>query len=280
MDNTIQRTIKKTWSAQFRQNSSIHRAGFLLEPGHWQEFDPFLIMAEDIFQKGSFDVHPHRGIETVTYVIDGELEHYDNKTGNGGVLKAGDVQWMTAGRGVVHLEDPAEGVTVHSLQLWINLPSQNKLTEPRYQNLRGSEMPVRNEEGATIRVFSGFSKGITAETKNYVPVSMVEMNIDAGAAVTQDLPGDYNGFFYVIEGEGAFGSNEAEAQKGQILWLGDGGAANQSEVTVRAKTNLKVLLYAGQPVRETVVARGPFVMNSEEEVQQAYQDYFNGEFVK
>lgn len=121
-------------------------------------------LAEDIFQQGTFDLHPHRGIETVTYVIDGILEHFDNKNGYG-KLKPGDVQWMTAGRGVIHQEDPAPGSTVHSLQLWVNLPSSKKLTAPRYQNLKSADMPVRKEKGALIRIFSGSSKGIQAPTK-------------------------------------------------------------------------------------------------------------------
>jgi hypothetical protein len=122
------------------------------------------MLAEDIFQQGTFDLHPHRGIETVTYVIDGILEHFDNKNGYG-KLKPGDVQWMTAGRGVIHQEDPAPGSTVHSLELWVNLPSSKKLTAPRYQNLKSADMPVRKEKGALIRIFSGSSKGIQAPTK-------------------------------------------------------------------------------------------------------------------
>lgn len=120
---------------------------------NWEDVDPFLLMAEDYFVRGTFGMHPHRGIETVTYVIDGKLEHVDNKAGEG-VLVPGDVQWMTAGKGIIHTEDPVAGETVHSLQLWVNLPSDKKMTEPRYQNMRAQDMPVRLEEGATIRVFS------------------------------------------------------------------------------------------------------------------------------
>ena len=130
-----ERGIRKIKTVNIQQNSPIHRNGYVLEPGNWKEYDPFLILMEDIFQKGAFDFHPHRGIETVTYVIDGTLEHQDNKAGFG-KLEAGDVQWMTAGRGVIHKEDPAPGSTVHSLQLWINLPKIKKMTEPRYQNLK------------------------------------------------------------------------------------------------------------------------------------------------
>ncbi len=273
----LPRDIKQVWQVQSQRISSIHSNGFVLEPGHWREFDPFLMLAEDWFQKGSFDVHPHRGIETVTYVIEGKLEHFDNKGGKDHLLP-GDVQWMTAGRGVVHLEDPAEGETVHSLQLWINLPSEQKLCEPRYQNLRSQDMPVRREEGAVIRIFSGSSAGVGSNTKNVVPVTMVELLLEPGATVVQDLPGSYQGFIYVLEGQGTFGYKNTAGGKGEVLWLGSADGNENSEVKIVAREKLRALLYAGEPLREPVVARGPFVMNTEEQIIQAYQDFREGKF--
>lgn len=271
------RGIRRIKTVQYQTNSPIHRNGFILEPGNWQEYDPFLMLAEDFFQKGTFDLHPHRGIETVTYVIEGTLEHFDNKAGEG-KLEPGDVQWMTAGRGVIHKEDPAPGSTVHSLQLWVNLPSSEKMTEPRYQNLQSRDMPVRQEEKATVRVFSGSSKGVRAETLNHVPVTMVEILLGPGATVTQDLPGSYNGFLYILEGSGTFGSNEAEGRAGQVLFLSSAEKNTDSEITLTAKEGLRVLLYAGEPVNEPVVAYGPFVMNTREQIQQAIVDYQSGKF--
>jgi quercetin 2,3-dioxygenase len=273
----LQRDIQRVWKAEPRQNSPVHKAAMVLEPGHWAQYDPFLMLAEDWFGQGTFDVHPHRGIETVTYVMDGKLMHYDNKAGAGELLP-GDVQWMTAGRGVIHKEDPAEGETVHSLQLWVNLPSDEKMTKPRYQNLRSQDMPIRHAPGALIRVFSGSSAGVTAKTANHVPVTMVEINLEAGATVTQDLPGVYNGFIYVLEGSGTFGANEQGAVQGQVLWLGNADESAESEISVHAKENLRVLLYAGKPVREPVVAYGPFVMNTKAQIQQAFEDYQSGKF--
>lgn len=273
----IQREITRTWTVQHHQHSPIHAAGMVLNPTNMQEFDPFLFLAEDFFKKGTFDFHPHRGIETVTYVIEGKLEHNDNKAGKG-ELGPGDVQWMTAGRGVIHIEDPAEGETVHSLQLWVNLPREHKMTEPRYQNLRGQDMPVREEEGALIRIFSGSSGGVQSATQNYVPVTFVEINLDAGASTVQDIPGNYTGFMYVLEGNGFFGKNKVEAEKGQALQLGKGVEGEESGVTIQAKEKLRVLLYAGKPLNEPIVARGPFVMNTEEEIRQAYRDYMDGKF--
>ncbi|ABO66867.1 MULTISPECIES: pirin family protein [Geobacillus] len=273
----VQRHIRRIKTVQMTVNSPIHQSGPVLEPGNWQEYDPFLLLMEDIFQRGAFDVHPHRGIETVTYVIRGELEHFDNKAGHD-MLGPGDVQWMTAGRGVVHKEDPAPGSTVHSLQLWINLPSTHKLTEPRYQNLRAEDMPIRKEEGAVIRVFSGSSKGVQAPTKNIVPVTMVEMTVEPGITVVQDLPGHYNGFLYILEGSGTFGAGNTEGKAGQVLLLSRHSRGEETELKVTAREKLRLLLYAGEPVNEPVVAYGPFVMNTPEQIREAIRDYQEGRF--
>lgn len=273
----VARGIRSVRDVVFQENSPTHKVGLVIEPGNWEDVDPFLLMAEDYFVRGTFGMHPHRGIETVTYVIEGKLEHSDNKTG-GGELLPGDVQWMTAGKGIMHTEDPAVGDTVRSLQLWVNLPSAKKMTEPRYQNMRAQDMPVRQEEGATVRVFSGSSMGVMAATKNHVPVTMVELNVEAGVTVKQDLPGSYNGFLYIVEGQGMFGKDRTVGQAGQVLWLERGLSNEHTEVSIQATEKLRVLLYAGQPIGEKVVARGPFVMNSEEEIVQAYKDYREGKF--
>lgn len=276
-EHMISRGIRSVRDVVFHENSTTHKAGLVIEPGNWEETDPFLIMAEDFFQRGTFGMHPHRGIETVTYVISGKLEHFDNKGGKG-ILFPGDVQWMTAGKGIIHTEDPVAGEIVHSLQLWVNLPSAKKMTEPRYQNMSGKNMPVRHENGVMIRVFSGSSMGVAADTLNHVPVTMVEFIVEPGITVRQDLPGSYNGFMYVIEGIGIFGNNHIEGGKGQVLWLERGVNEQRSEVIIHAKERLHVMLYAGEPVGEKVVARGPFVMNTEEEIVQAYKDYREGKF--
>jgi quercetin 2,3-dioxygenase len=274
----MERNIRYVKTVQHTQQSPTHKVGLVIEPGNWVEHDPFLILAEDWFQKGTFDLHPHRGIETVTYVIEGRLEHFDNKAGKGELLP-GDVQWMTAGSGVIHSEDPVEGETVHSLQLWVNLSSDKKMTVPRYQNMKSKDMPVYEKEGALIRVFSGTSNGIQSLTQNHTAVTFVEMNVEAGAEIRQELPGDYNGFMYVLEGQGTFGSNHTEGRAGQALFLEKADTLEETYVTVRATQQMKVLLYAGQPIKEPVVARGPFVMNTEEEVRQAYKDYTDGKFI-
>ncbi|MCL6573924.1 MAG: pirin family protein [Bacillus sp. (in: Bacteria)] len=278
-ENGKRRSIKKIWTVNERTISPIHIAGPILEPGNWEEYDPFLLLMEDKFEKGAFDVHPHRGIETITFIIDGTINHYDSATGGGGILKKGDLQLMTAGRGVVHNESPADGESVHLLQLWVNLPRKDKMTEPRYQNMHAKDMPVRQEEGALIRVYSGSSGDVVSDTLNYVPVIFVEIIVESGATISQDLPGSYNGFIYVLDGSGTFGENKVEAKKGQALWLGAADESNMSSITVTANEKLRLVLFAGEPLGEPVVARGPFVMNTEEEITQAYRDYRNGMFI-
>lgn len=278
MSIKAQRNIKKTWKVQLKKSSDIHSAGLVLPSGDWKEFDPFLIMAEDKFQKDAFDTHPHRGMETVTYVIDGELEHSDNKGGSG-TLKPGDAQWMTAGSGIMHLEAPPENVTVHTLQLWVNLPKANKMAPPRYQDILSSNIPVRKEEGVNYRVFSGNSGDVVSTTKNYAKVTYVEIIIDSEHTAKQDLPSDYNGFIYILEGSGVFGDNEVKAEKGEVLLLDSvKEKADTSEIIIKADEKLRVIFIAGKPLHEPVVARGPFVMNTEEEIKQAYTDFRSGKF--
>jgi quercetin 2,3-dioxygenase len=277
-ENIKSREIKKIWTVNEQKISNIHTAGPVLAPGPWQDYDPFLLLMEDKFEKGAFDVHPHRGIETITYIIDGRIQHYDNATGAGGILEKGDLQFMTAGRGVIHNESPLDGEKVHLLQLWVNLPRKYKMVKPRYQNMHAKDMPVRQENGALIRVYSGSSGDIVSNTLNYAPVTFVEMVLEKGASIIQDLPGTYNGYIYVLEGSGTFGENKVEAKKGQAMWLGSSDDSKLSGIHVSANEKLRVILFAGEPLREPVVAYGPFVMNTEEEICQAYRDYHAGKF--
>jgi len=246
--------------------------------GDFAEIDPFLGLMEDWFPRGVFGKHPHRGIETVTYVLEGRIDHYDNQ-GYRGVILPGDAQWMTGGRGLIHNEVPAEGDTVHSLQLWVNLPASEKMTAPRYQELIAKDLAARREPGAEIRVFSGASGQVRAPTKNYVPVTMVEIRLDPGAAVRQDLPSDYNAFVVVLEGAGRIGEEGASIVAGDVVWLTRGANGGQSEAMLAASdTPLRALLYGGRPLSEPVVSRGPFVMNTQAEIDEAYADYRAGRF--
>jgi quercetin 2,3-dioxygenase len=277
--NMNRREIKKIWTVNEQKISPIHTAGPVLAPGPWKDYDPFLLLMEDKFEKGAFDIHPHRGMETLTFIIDGNINHYDSATGAGGTLEKGDLQFMTAGSGVVHNESPADGEKVHLLQLWVNLPRKYKMVKPRYQNMHAKDMPLREEDGALIRVYSGSSGNVVSNTLNYAPVTFVEMVLDSGSSIIQDLPGSYNGFIYVLEGNGTFGENKVEATKGQAMWLGSSDESKMSGIHVSANEKLRLVLFAGEPLKEPVVARGPFVMNTEEEIRQAYRDYHEGKFL-
>lgn len=275
-NNILQREIEEKWAVIPRVNTSIHKASVLLMPGNWERFDPFLVMAEDNMKKGAFDYHPHRGIETVSYMIDGELHHKDNG-GHKGVLRKGDVQWMSAGKGLLHLEEAAENGFAHLLQLWVNLPADKKMSEPRYQEILESDIPIRNEVGVLYKVISGSSGAVNSVTKNYARVTMVEITLQAGYTARQDFDADYNGFIYILEGSGIFGSNKVEASTQEVLWMRP-SVENKSELTIEAKDNMKVLVIAGKPLRESVVAQGPFVMNTERQIKEAYEDLRAGKF--
>jgi quercetin 2,3-dioxygenase len=255
----------------------------VLEPGHWEDYDPFLLMAEDWFSSQGFDWHPHRGIETITVVLDGKLEHHDNRGGHG-ILKEGDVQWMTAGRGLLHREMAYNKQPVHALQLWLNLPSDKKMVEPKYQDLRGELMPVRHEPGVEVKVFSGKSGGVKGPAANYVPITMLDISIRgdkdfASSSFTQGIPAGQEGFVYVLSGQGTFGSKGSSITAGQIGHLAktkphDG----PTRLTVNSKEPSRFLLWAGQPLHEPVVAHGPFVMNTRAQIVEAFSDYNAGLF--
>lgn len=248
-----------------------HRVRPLVGTGDQAATDPFLLLMEDWFPIGVFDRHPHRGMETVTYVIDGAVDHYDNH-GNSGSIGAGEVLWMTAGRGIVHNEIPANDQPVHLLQLWVNLPATAKLVPARFQELRAASVPVRREPGVEARVLSGASGSAVSATLNHAPVTMVEMRLEPGATFKQELPSGYNGFIVMLEGSGAVGSSAAAVRAGQIAWLTKSDAASVIDLAGGAD-GLRAILFAGLPLGEPIVARGPFVMNTELEIQQTYAEF-------
>ena len=267
-----QRDVARIDHPEIRRGmSDTHRMRPLVPPGDWTGSDPFLLLAEDWFPEGVFDRHPHRGIETVTYVLEGAIEHYDNH-GNAGRIHPGEVQWLTAGRGLVHNEQPADGGTVHLLQLWVNLPRADKLVPAHQQQLLAEVVPLRREPGAEVRVFSGSSAGVTAPTNNYTPVTMVEIRLQPGACVEQDLPSDYNGFIVILEGGGTIGTSATEARAGDVAWLTL--SAEPSAVTlVGGVQGMRAMLFAGQPLHEPVAARGPFVMNTDAELAAGFAEF-------
>jgi hypothetical protein len=274
-----QRTIRLiTTPPQPREHSPGMANRPLIAPGHWADFDPFLVLMEDWMREpGGFPDHPHRGIETVTFVLDGELHHADNR-GNSGVLGADDVQWMTAGRGIIHAELPNEDHHSHTLQLWLNLPSSRKMVESAYQDLLGASSLSVEDDRARIRLISGEIEGISSPTVNQTPVQYLDLQL--GGDVLLPIPASHNGFVLVLEGEVRLGPDAVNATTGQVAWLDfpPPGARGASALQLRTSAPARVLVVSGEPLREPVVAYGPFVMTTEDEIMQAYQDFHSGKF--
>jgi redox-sensitive bicupin YhaK (pirin superfamily) len=221
--------------------------------------------------------HPHRGFETVTYLIDGTFRHQDSN-GGGGLITNGDTQWMTAGAGILHIEAPPEELVVsgglfHGIQLWVNLPRSQKWAAPRYQDLRGGAvtMLASADAGALVRVIAGDVAGHRGPGSTYTPMTMVHATLAPGASLTLPWPGEYNALGYVLAGRGTAGPDAAPVRTGQLAVFGPGDA-----VTVGARDSLDVLLLGGRPLREPVAWLGPFVMNTRAEVLQAVEDYRAG----
>jgi redox-sensitive bicupin YhaK (pirin superfamily) len=225
--------------------------------------------------------HPHRGFETVTYVLEGEMEHEDS-AGHRGVIGPGDVQWMTAGAGIVHSEMPSrrmreQGGRAHGFQIWVNLPARMKMTRPRYQEVTASRIPqAQTSDGrARVRIVAGEALGARAVIDTQTPIVFQDWSLEPGADVSLPLASDQQALVYVFEGAVQVGNQTKLVQDGQLGLLGPG-----SSVRLRAPEGTtapaRLLLLAGVPIREPVAHYGPFVMNSDEELIQAMRDYQTG----
>jgi len=230
--------------------------------------------------------HPHRGFETVTYMLDGVFEHGDNH-GGGGVISNGDTQWMTAGAGILHIEKPPEwlvasGGLFHGLQLWVNLPREQKLSAPRYQDLRGADtgLVTTPDAGTLVRVIAGDVAGHPGPGSTYTPMTMVHATLAATAELALPWRRDFNALVYVLSGNGTVGSVRRPLSTGQLAVLGAGdlvevtGAATQES----RSPSLEVLVLGGRPIREPIAWGGPFVMNTKAEVLRAFEDFQGGRF--
>ncbi|OAP29395.1 hypothetical protein A8O16_23910 [Sphingobium sp. 20006FA] len=257
-----------------------HQVRILIDFAEAAESDPFLALADDRLGASAFGPHPHRGMETVTYVIAGQVDHRSSM-GSSGVIGPGDVQWMTAGRGVVHDERTAEDRPNRILQLWVNLPAHAKMAPPRYQTLLAGDMPHRQWPGGEYRLFSGALDGLTAPTLNHVPVLMVDLRLDAEGEARIDIPSGHNGFLVVLEGTVLAGRDRTMLSEDMIGWMTGEEESSGSHIPLAAMDGpTHILLFAGRPIGEPIVARGPFVMNSEEEIVRAYADYRAGRFTE
>jgi len=279
------RTIERTYPSV----RTVEGGGFVVHrpfpTRNLMDFDPFLLLDEmgpvDYAPgeaKGAPD-HPHRGFETVTYVLEGEFGHKDS-AGHSGTLRAGDVQWMTAGSGVVHSEMPdpsfvATGGRVHGLQLWVNLPKRDKMIAPRYQEMPSAGIPVATSEDGKIRVkvIAGEALGVKAAIDTRTPILYQHFTLQPGASVVHAVPREFRVFAYGLSGKGFYSDERIEVGARQMVVFDNDG----DTVTFAAGDEpLDVLLFGGVPLNEPVVRYGPFVMNTEDEIRQAVIDYQAG----
>ncbi len=228
--------------------------------------------------------HPHRGFETVTYMIDGIMEHQDSN-GGGGVITDGDTQWMTAGSGILHIETPPEHLVIsgglfHGFQLWVNLPAQDKFLAPRYQDLRGGESPLLTtpDGGALLRLIAGDLGGHTGPGATHTPITMIHATLRPGARLRLPWRPDFNGLAYVLAGRGSVGADQVPIQSGQLAVFGQGQVMTiaADETQESRSQDVDVLILGGLPIREPVAWYGPFVMNTKAEIQTAFEDYEAG----
>ncbi len=230
--------------------------------------------------------HPHRGFETVTYMIDGIFEHSDSN-GGGGTITNGDTQWMTAGAGILHIEKPPEALVTsgglfHGVQLWVNLPASMKMAAPRYQDLRSGQVGLLSsaDGGALVRVIAGEVAGHNGPGSTHTPITLVHATISPGAQLTLPWRPDFNALVYSLSGRGSVGAGDARRplKSGQLAVLGQGQTLTVSADTQQDARSpaLDVFILGGQPIREPVAAHGPFVMNTRAELVQAFEDFQAG----
>jgi redox-sensitive bicupin YhaK (pirin superfamily) len=255
-----------------------HLAAQVVSPENFALHDPFIMLADDHLDIGNRPVggpHPHAGFETVTLMLDGAIYDRDE----GGVIRAGEVQWMTAGSGIIHGESVYTQGKVRLLQLWLTLPREHRWTAPAFQDVHADAVPVRREPGVEARVYSGSSGTQRSMTRNHVPVTMVEFVMDAGADVAQDLPVEYNGFLFVIAGSIRVGDEPGVLKTGQVGWLDRPSAAGTSVVRIVAgEHGARLVLYAGQPQGAAIVSHGPFIGDSRDDIVRLYTKYRAGQF--
>jgi redox-sensitive bicupin YhaK (pirin superfamily) len=282
----VVRTVTRIVQAQPTSDGAGVRLYRSLGSSALDYLDPFLLLDEFKSDAGvdylaGFPDHPHRGFETVTYMLAGAMQHRDHK-GNEGNLRAGSIQWMTAGRGIIHSEMPQQDKgLMWGFQLWVNLPATQKMITPRYQDIPPEQVPeVTLEDGTKIRVLVGESHGVRGAVHGIVTDPLyLDVNVPPHASYTFPVQSGHTSFCYVFDGGGAFGGSDADAgrsvARGQLAVFSDGDV-----ITVSAsETSVRFLLLAGKPLREPVARYGPFVMNTKEEILKAFEDFRRGTFL-
>jgi hypothetical protein len=275
------RTVQQIIEPQY----VIEGAGVLLRrsfgPRRENLFDPFLLFDHFAFNDPiegpivGFPQHPHRGIETVTYMLEGNVRHRDS-LGNIGVIGPGDLQWMTSGRGILHEELPKRGPSgiVNGFQLWVNLPASDKMGTPRYQEVAAGDVPVVETDGVSVRLVAGEYNGVKGPvTEIAIKPLYMDVTLAPGASFELPVPAEHAANAYVFEGAGVFGGTLAEAVKMLVFSAGE-------KIEASTESGARFLFIAGQPIGEQIVPYGPFVMNTEAEIRQVFEDIKSGNFAQ
>lgn len=285
----IPRKVKEVIEPQY----VIEGAGVLLRrsfgPNRSNPFDPFLLFDHFAFNDPlegpirGFPTHPHRGIETVTYMLEGNVRHRDS-IGNAGVIGPGDVQWMTSGRGILHEEMPRRGPSglITGFQLWVNLPSAQKMSQPRYQEVNSDSIPTAEKDGVKVRVVAGEYEGIHGPVTQIAAQPLyMDVTLDPTSEMRLPVPAEHTVIAYVFEGEGLFGLDDEDhgeyIEAVHMVVFGDG---DELRFQTGAASSVRFMLMSGAPFKEPIFPYGPFVMNTQEEIRQALIDLRNGTFVQ
>jgi quercetin 2,3-dioxygenase len=256
-----------------------HLAAPVIAPEDFAINDPFILLMDDHLDIGDRPVggaHPHAGFETVTLLLQGSIYDRDE----GGFIEAGEVQWMTAGRGIIHGENVGAKGKVRLLQLWLTLPKADRWTEPGFQTIHTDAVPVRRKNGAEVRIYSGGSGSLRSTTRNHVPVTITEITLEPHASIDQEIPSSYNGFVFTLRGSIQAGADNTSLKTGQTGWLDRPQVDGASLLRVTAdEEGARLVLYAGQPQGDPIVSYGPFIGDSKRDIARLYTEFQSGQFV-
>lgn len=271
----IPRTISRILNPPVNQGflGPGHTAASVLDGLTFEQTDPFILLMDDQLRLvGTEPVggpHPHAGFETVTLVLEGDQEHEG--------LKTGDLEWMTAGSGIVHTEEMQPPVNLRILQLWLTLPKAKRWTAPKLQKAGLESIPVQTDGDTEIRVYSGTALGMTAPTHNQTPVTLVDYRLESGHEIRQELPASYNGFIYVLAGNVETGPEKTMVETGQMAWLDRPQEQGDSQIEWKAgKNGARFILYAGEPQGVPIVQHGPFIADTKDDIVRLYTEYRQG----
>lgn len=277
---TIKRNIDETWFPE--SHPGFLGAGHIARPvlqGGFQRTDPFIMLMDDIVDKKdhlpSGGPHPHAGFETVTLVLEGQIG--DSKDT---MMHSGDFQMMTAGSGIEHTEVIDKPAMIRILQLWLNLPKEKRFVAPRVQDMPLSHVPTVEKDGVQIRLYSGSLAGISSPVQNHVPVIIADISMQPGSNTTLQLPSNFNGFLYMLEGSLLAGGKEEFLEQDQTGWLNRYEEEAPSELDLKAGiAGARFVLYAGKPTGESIISHGPFITDTEKDIKRLYREYRHGKLV-